>query len=255
MRPRPFALYASPRRPPWHGIALRLVLHVRKFFCDHAACVRCVLTERLPKSSRPTPVVPSGWRIGSWPLASPRGERPALDSSENWAWVRRLLWSWRACARPSVSRAPHRVCWAVAGPWLGVDDFAFRRRRRYGTILVDLEQRRPVDLLPDRSAATLARWLNVHPGVEIIQAAGRDRGGDYAVGAREGAPNAVQIADRFHLVKNLGELLERVVRRHAAIVERLTVTTTLAHSVATAPPRAEREETRRRRAGAYSPPV
>jgi transposase len=127
---------------------------------------------------------------------------------------------------------------------LGVDDFAFRRRRRSGTILVDLERRCPVDLLPDRSAATFARWLTSHPGVEIILASGRDRGGDYALGARDGAPNAVQIADRFHLVKNLGELLERVVRRHAAVVERLSVTTSLAHSVATAPPRAEREETR-----------
>jgi transposase len=124
---------------------------------------------------------------------------------------------------------------------LGVDDCAFRRRRRYRTILVDVERRRPVDLLPDRSAAALVSWLKAHPGVAIIS---RDRGGDDAVGAREGAPHALQIADRFHLIKNWGELLERVVRRHAARVEHLTVTTPLAHSLATAPPRSEREAAR-----------
>jgi transposase len=94
---------------------------------------------------------------------------------------------------------------------LGVDDWAWHKGRRYGTILCDLEHHRSVDLLPERSAEDLSNWLKAHPDVHVIS---RDRGSYYAQGAKSGAPQAVQVADRFHLLCNSREALVRALERY-----------------------------------------
>ena len=93
---------------------------------------------------------------------------------------------------------------------LGIDDFALRRGRTYGTVLVDLRRHKVLDLLPDRKAETAKAWIQAHPEIKLVS---RDRGGDYAAAAQAGAPQARQTADRFHLVKNLSEAAQKALAR------------------------------------------
>jgi len=215
---------------PWAGRAVQLHLHVRKFFCRNPACPRLVFTERLPAL-----VAPSARRtLRLW--AEQR--QVALDQGG--------LPGARTAARQGMPVSARTLLRFVRGTplatpptprILGLDDFAFRKGQTYGTILVDLRRHMVVDLLPDRSATTLARWLKQHPGVEIIS---RDRANEYAEGARSGAPSAIQIADRFHLLKNMQEALQRLLERRPARLREATLavpqTDTIAVADGPAPP-------------------
>jgi transposase len=113
---------------------------------------------------------------------------------------------------------------------LGVDDWAWKKGHRYGTILCDLEAGRVVDLLPDREAGTVAAWLQEHPGTEIIS---RDRASAYAKAAHKAAPHAVQIADRWHLLRNLSEALRNALEPHRRIMMQAAQAVHQSRSIAT----------------------
>lgn len=110
---------------------------------------------------------------------------------------------------PPVLRQSPRV--------LGVDEFAFRQGCTYGTILVDVEKRRPIDVLPDRTSETLASWLVAHPGVQIVC---RDRASAYTRAIKEAAPHALEVADRWHLLRNLSQAVEKICQQHRACLRK-----------------------------------
>lgn len=185
---------------PCGGKILRLCVQVRRFFCENLGCARKIFAERLPeltnvyarRTTRCTEVLSEvGFALGGKAGAAMSA---FLGLPNNRMTMLRIL---RRMPAPVV-QTPQM---------LGVDEWAYRRGHRYGTILVNLETGKPIDLLPDHQATTFETWLKEHPGVRLIS---RDRAGEFARGATLGAPNA----DRFHVVRNLAEMAERVLQAH-----------------------------------------
>lgn len=182
---------------------VRLQLEVRKFFCRTATCPRKIFTERLPDLVQPSARLTNRLRLALQAVGVATGGEvgarlaPQLSMQATPSTLLRYL---RVLS--SLPARPVRV--------VGVDDWAYKRGSTYGTILVDLERHQVIDLLPDRSSETVKVWLQGHPEIEVIS---RDRASSYADAARQGAPQARQVADRFHLTKNVREKLKDLLDR------------------------------------------
>jgi transposase len=190
---------------PWQGASVQLWVTAHRYRCRNTWCPRKIFCERLPNIARPYArqtdrllaiIMIVGYVAGGLPgqrlLA-----RLAIETSDD------------TVLRRVKQNAPDH-CVPVRN--LGVDDWAWRKGQEYGTILVNLDLHRVMDLLPDRSSESFATWLNQHPGVVTVA---RDRCGLYAEGATVGAPQAQQVADRFHLVVNLSATVEKVLEERS----------------------------------------
>lgn len=183
---------------PWSGRRVQLVLQVHRFFCLRPACPRKTFAEAIPSIAKRYArrtiqlgdvLVQIGVIVGAEPgarLTAPLGI---------------------PCSPDTLLRCVHRVPLKPLQPprVVGIDDWSWHKGHTYGTIICDLERHCPIDLLADRSADSVEAWFKAHPGIEIIS---RDRASLYAEGARKGAPGAIQVADRWHLLGNLQEALE-----------------------------------------------
>src|SRR6266568_3946404 len=198
---------------PCAGRRVILALTVRKFVCSTPTCSRQIFTERLPDLVQSYARMTNRLREALVAL----GLATSAEVSERLAPSLGMLIS-----APTLLRRLRMV--ACPPPQsvrvLGVDDWAWKKGQIYGTLLVDLERRKPIEVLPDRREKAVTAWLQTHPEIEVIS---RDRGGEYAAAAKKGAPQALQIADKFHLLLNLREKLKELMARKQKLLPQVEV--------------------------------
>jgi transposase len=188
------------------GRQVKLVLSLRKFFCGTAICRRKIFTERLPDLVQP-------WaRVTNRLLAALQALGLATSAQVSERLAPRLGMK---VAAPTLLRCVRTIPDPPTAPvqMVGIDDWSLRRSQSYGTILVDLQSHRPIELLADRTAAAVLPWLKAHPDIDVVS---RDRASAYADAAHKALPDAIQVADRFHVLKNLREHLQRFLERKRA---------------------------------------
>ena len=191
---------------PCAGQRVCLLICVRKLFCEVPTCARKIFAERLTPFAQPWARVTQRLYQIVQILGLATGGRLGVRVTD-----RLGIQTCRTTILRRIMALPTELVGHVSE--LEIEDFSFRRGRKFGTILGDMQSHKVIDVLPDRKKETAAAWMAAHPEIVLVS---RDRGGDSASAAANGAPQAIPCADRFHMLKNLGEAVEGLLARHLA---------------------------------------
>src|SRR5579859_7808977 len=220
---------------PSVGRPIRLIVHVRRFFCTKSTCAQKIFVERLPELCRPYAQRTKRLQKALCELGLKEGGQAGADTGSELGFrgsrdtILRLV---HQSPRPALQE-PHVI---------GLDDWAWKRRLRYGTLICDLERGLPIDVLPDRAVGTVSAWLRRHPSIDTIS---RDGSSEYASAIKKGPPQAREVSDRWHVVKNLAGCVSVVLAQHLAQLRRAEVAAVRSEQVEQPPSKRQRPAQRR----------